>query len=104
MPSLNLSHSGPHWYFVPIRVLLVTFIFTLLSFAVSLLVGIVIVLTAGKIHGTPPDFRLAYRFIAFPAALTVAVTALVSATVVELRHYRRSRTLSHIERQMGRAS
>lgn len=104
MAPSYISPVGPRWYFIPVRVVLITFIATLLSFAVSLLLGICIVLLVAKIHGAFPDLRIAYRFIALPAASTVAVIALISATVMELGRFRRARTLSHIERDMGRAS
>lgn len=104
MHSAHISQTGPRWYFIPFRVALVTFIVTLLSFAVSLLLGICIVMVVAKLHGVSPDLRIAYRLIALPAASTIAVMAVVSATFVEFRHYRRARTLSHIERQMRRSS
>jgi O-antigen ligase len=104
MAASYISPAGPRWYFIPIRVVLITFVATLLSFAVSLLLGICTVLLIAKIHGASPDLRMAYRLIALPAASTVAVIALISVTVMELRRFRRARTLSHIERQLGRAS
>jgi hypothetical protein len=104
MTFFNASHTTPRWYLIPVRVLLVTLIVTLLSFAVSLLLGICAVLLMAKLHGTTPDLRIAYREIALPAACLVAGLVLISMTFVELRHYRRARMLSHIERQIGRAS
>jgi len=94
---------APRWYLIPVRVLLVTSVVTLLSFAVSLLLGICAVLVAGKLRGAPPDLRMAYRYIALPAASVVFGIVLVSATFMELRHYRRNQTLSRIEGQMRRA-
>jgi TRAP-type C4-dicarboxylate transport system permease small subunit len=86
------------------RVVLVTLIITLLSFAVSLLLGICAVVIAAKLHGVHPDLRIAYRYIALPVAAVVGAIMLVTSALMELRHYRRARTLSHIERQIGRAS
>jgi hypothetical protein len=100
MPSLELSPRGPRWYFIPIRIVLVTSIVTLLCFAVSLLLGICAVALAAKLHGVHPDLRLAYRDIAMPAASVVAAIVLVSATFLELRHYHRTKTLSRLERQI----
>jgi hypothetical protein len=104
MTFYNGSHTAPRWYFIPVRVLLVTGVLTLLSFAVSLLLGILGVLLMAKVHGASPDLRMAYREIALPAACVAAAVVLVSATFLELRHYRRARMLRHIERQIGRAS
>jgi len=101
MSSLDMP-PAPRWYLIPVRVLLVTSMVTLLSFAVSLLLGICAILLAAKLRGVPPDLRMAYRYIALPAASVVFGIVLVSATFMELRHYRQSRTLSRIEGQMGR--
>jgi hypothetical protein len=100
MSSLDMPRA-PRWYLIPVRVLLVTALVTLLSFAVSLLLGICAVLVAGKLRGVPPDLSMAYRWIAVPAASVVFGIVLVSTTFMELRHYRQSRTLSRIEGQMG---
>jgi len=88
----------PSLLLVPLRVLLVTFLATLLSFAVSLLLGILGSVTAARIRGVHPDMRFAYRHVALPVAIVVAVVALIGATVVELRHYRQAKTLAAIER------
>lgn len=94
--------QGPRWYFVPVRVLLVTLVVSLLSFAVSLLLGIAAVILAARLHSTHPDLRIAYRFIAAPAAGAVAAIVLISATSMEIRHYRRQKVLGRIEHQIGR--
>jgi hypothetical protein len=93
---------APRWYFVPIRVLLVTIVVSLLSFAVSLLLGICAVVLAAKLHHIHPDLRIAYRFIAAPAAGMVAAIVLVSASFMEVRQYRRLKVLHRIEGQIGR--
>lgn len=97
--SQRLSPT-PRWYFIPVRVLLVTVVVSLLSFAVSLLLGICAVLLAAKLHHIHPDLRVAYRFIAAPAAGTVAAIVLVSASFMEVRHYRRLKVLNRIEGQI----
>ena len=97
------NRDAPRWYFIPIRVLLVTAIVSLLSFAISLLLGIFAVILAAKLHSIPPDLRIAYRFIAAPAAGMVAAIVFVSAIFMELRHYRRGKVLRRIEHQIGRA-
>jgi hypothetical protein len=93
---------NPRWYFIPVRVLLVTVVVSLLSFAISLLLGIGAVLLAAKLHHIHPDLRIAYRFIAAPAAAMVAAIVLVSATFMEVRHYRRLKVLRSIEGQIER--
>jgi hypothetical protein len=88
----------PRWYAIPVRVLLVTFIGTLISFAVSLLVGIigtVIISTLSHVH---PDMTVAYRTIALPAAGVAGSIIFVLALAMEIRHYRQSKTLAAIER------
>lgn len=93
---------GPRWYLIPVRVLLVTFVVSLLSFAVSLLLGICAVALAAKLRGVPADLKVAYRLIAAPAAGVVAAIVLVSSSFMEARHYRRSKVLRSIEHQIGR--
>ncbi len=94
----------PRWYLIPVRVLLVTVVVSLLSFAVSLLLGICAVVLAAKLHHIHPDLRIAYRFIAAPAAAMVAAIVLVSASFMEVRHHRRVKVLHRIEGQIGRTA
>ena len=91
------------WYLIPVRIGLVTFIVTLLSFAVSLLLGIFGVLLAAKLRGVHPNMTLAYRDVALPVAGIVAAVVLVSATVMEVRHYRQTKALGNIADQMHAA-
>jgi hypothetical protein len=100
--SAKTVSPTPRWYLIPIRVLLVTIIVSLLSFAISLLLGICAVALAAKLHHIHPDLRMAYRFIAAPAAGMVAAIVLISASFMEVRHYRRLKVLHRIERQIGR--
>jgi len=97
MASAYLARS-PHWYGVPVRVFVVTFIGTLLSFAVSLLLAIIGTVASAALHGVHPDMRIAYRYIALPMALVMGSIVFVLALVMEIRHYRQSKTLSAIER------
>jgi hypothetical protein len=96
-PSNSLA-SKPRWYLIPLRVLLVTFLLTLLSFAVSLLLGILAVVMAARLRGVHPNMTIAYRFAAIPVAAAVGAIAFVSASVVEIRHYRQTKALAEIER------
>jgi len=81
-----------------VRILLVTFLLTLLSFAVTLLLGILGIVIAARLRGIHPNMTLAYRHIAAPAAAVVGGVVLVSATVTEIRHYMQAKTLAEIER------
>src|SRR5229473_5616589 len=88
----------PRWYLIPVRVLLVTFIVTLLSFAVSLLLGILGTVLAAKLRGIHPDMTFAYRHVALPVAAMVVAIVFVSACFMEARHYRQAKALAQIER------
>jgi uncharacterized BrkB/YihY/UPF0761 family membrane protein len=97
MPPARESRA-PHWYTIPVRVCLVTFIGTLLCFAVGLLLGILGTVVVSALRGAHPDMRIAYRLIALPTALVAGSIVFVLALVMEIRHYRQSKTLSAIER------
>jgi hypothetical protein len=88
----------PRWYAIPVRVLFVTFIGTLLSFAVSLLVGIIGTVAVSALRGVHPNLTVAYRQVALPAAVVAGSIIFVLALVMEIRHYRQSKTLAAIER------
>jgi hypothetical protein len=90
--------SKPNWHLIPMRVLLVSFLLMLLFFAVSLLLGILGLVIAARLRGLHPNLTIAYRYIALPAAATAGVIALISASVMEIRHYRQTKALSEIER------
>ena len=57
----------PRPFLIPLRVLLATVLVTLLSFAVSLLLGILGIVIAAHVRGVPADMRFAYRYIAAPS-------------------------------------
>jgi TRAP-type C4-dicarboxylate transport system permease small subunit len=94
----STASRPPRWYGIPARVLLVTFIGTLLCFAVSLLLAIVGIVGISALRGIHPDMRIAYRTIALPMALTAGALIFVFSLVMEIRHYRQAKTLSAIER------
>jgi hypothetical protein len=81
-----------------VRVLLVTFIGTLLVFAVSLLFGIIGTVLVAMKRGVHPNMTIAYRHVALPAAVVAGSIILVLALIMEIRHYRQSRTLASIAR------
>jgi hypothetical protein len=88
----------PRWYAIPVRVLLVTFIGTLISFAVILLFGIIGTVAVSALRGSHPNMTVAYRQIALPAAVVAGSIIFVLALAMEIRHYRQSKTLAAIER------
>jgi hypothetical protein len=91
------SHP-PRWYGIPVRVLLVTFIGTLLSFAVSLLLAIIGIVVVARLRGVHPDMTIAYRQVALPTALVAGSIIFVLALGMEIRHHRQSKALSTIEK------
>ncbi len=80
------------------RVAVVTFVGTLLCFAVSLLIAILGTVAVSAVRGVHPDLRIAYRVIALPVALVAGSIIFVLSLVMEVRHFRQNRTLSAIER------
>ena len=90
--------AKPRWHLIPVRVLLVTFLLTLLCFAVSLLLGILGVVVAARLRGLHPNMSIAYRYIALPTAAAGGAFALVSTSVMEIRRYRQTKALAEIER------
>lgn len=92
------SSRNPHWYGIPVRVALLTFLGTLLSFAVSLLLAIIGMLIVWMVQGAHPDMRIAYRSVAIPLAVVGGAMAFLFALYTEIRHYRQCKTLNAIER------
>jgi TRAP-type C4-dicarboxylate transport system permease small subunit len=97
MASARASRP-PHWYGIPVRVLLVTFIGTLLLFSVSLLLGIVGTVAVARLRGVHPDMTMAYRQIALPVAVVAGAVIFVLALITEIRHHRQTKALSTIEK------
>ena len=97
MATTHVPRS-PRWYGIPVRVLLATFIGTLICFAVGLLVGILGTVIVSAMKGIHPDMRIAYRQVALPMACVAGAIILVLSLVMEIRHYRQMKTLSAIER------
>ena len=76
----------------------VTFLLTLLSFAVALLLSILGTIVYSQVKHVAPNLPFAYRHIAFPVAVTVGAIVLVLSLAMEIRNYRQRRTLARIER------
>ena len=90
--------SMPLWITIPFRVGALTFLFTLLSFAVSLLLSILGSILYSVAKHVSPDLPFAYRHIAFPVAITVGAIVFVVSLTLEIRRYRQNRALAGIER------
>lgn len=83
---------------IPARVFAMTFLLTLLSFAVALLLSIMGTVVYSQVKHVAPNLTFAYRHIAFPFAMTVAAIVLVLSLVMEIRNYRQRKALAGIER------
>ncbi len=92
------TSERPRWFAIPVRVLLMTALFTLLAFAVSLLLSIVGTMLYSWIARVPPNLPFAYRHIAFPFALSAGAIAMVLFLIMEIRHYRQRKALAAIAR------
>ena len=92
------ASRAPRWYTIPVRVGLATFIGTLLTFAVSLLFAILGTVILASLRGVHPDMRIAYRHIALPIGVVAGGIIFVLTVIMEIRHYRQTKTLQAIER------
>jgi branched-subunit amino acid ABC-type transport system permease component len=90
--------AKPRWVGVPVRALLVTFLFTVLSFALALLLSILGTIVYSQMKGIAPNLTFAYRHIAFPIAITAGAIVLLLSLGMEIRNYRQRKTLAGIER------
>ncbi len=88
----------PRLFLVPVRALLITFILTLLTFAVSLLLGIIGFVLYTHSSGSRVSLALSYKMVAFPTALVVGGIVLVVMLTSEIRRYRQEKALASIER------
>jgi len=95
--TLTTSRT-PGWYGIPVRVALVTFLLSLLTFAVVLLFSIVGTVVTAALRGVHPDMRMAYRLIAIPTALLTGAVVFAVMLVTEIRRYRQNKTLSALEK------
>lgn len=97
MASTNPSLRVPHWYLVPVKAMAVTFLLTVISFALGLLLGIIGTLIHGLIVGVHANMTVAYRDVALPVAIAAAVIVFAVSLVVEIRRYRQEKALVEIE-------
>ncbi len=96
-PQAQKRVRKPRLILIPLRVLLVTFLFTLLGFAVSLLLSIMGLVIVSRLHGTVPNLTYAYRHIALPTAIATGAIVLWLSLMLEIRHYRQAKALAEIE-------
>ena len=89
MVGVGLVTRKPRLLGVVVRALLITFVVTLLAFAVTLLLAIVGLSLFGVFRGHRPDMANAYRYIAVPMAVLVAMIVLITAFINEFKLYRR---------------
>lgn len=89
---------SPRWYGLPVRVMLITFIGTLLCFALSLLFAIVGTVVLAKMRGVDPDMTVAYRSVALPVSLVAGGVIFVLMMVNEIRRLRQVKALSSLEK------
>jgi len=94
----KVTTDKPRWIAIPFRVLAMTFLLTLLSFAVALLLSILGTVVYSQIEHVAPNLPFAYRHIAFPFAISVGVIVLALSLAMEIRHYRQRRALAGSER------
>ena len=92
------TSQRPRWIGIPLRVVLMTALFTLLAFAVSLLLCILGTIVYSQVAHVAPNMAFAYRHIAFPIAISAGAITMVLALIMEIRHYRHRKTLAAIER------
>lgn len=94
----QVTSGRPPWIGIPVRVLLMTVVVTLLAFAVSLLLSILGTVVYSQVTHVAPNMPYAYRYIAFPFAISVGLIVLALSLAMEIRHYRQRKTLAGIER------
>jgi len=92
------TSDAPRWIGIPARVFAMTFLLTVLSFAVALLLSILGTVVYSQVKHVAPNLTFAYRHIAFPFAITVGAIVLVLLLVMEIRNYRQRKALEGIER------
>ena len=56
MPASKSPARKPRWFMIPVRVVLVTFLLSLLTFAVTLLLGILGIVLGARARGVHPDW------------------------------------------------
>src|SRR5258707_6248562 len=92
------TSDRPRWIGIPARVFGMTFLLSVLAFAVAFLLSILGRVVYSEVKHVAPNLTFAYRHIAFPFAITVGAIVLVLLLLMEIRNYRQRKTLAGIER------
>jgi len=88
----DVRHSRkPKIWLLVARVVIITVLATLLSFAIALFFAVTGIMLVAMIRGGGVNLTAAYRHIALPIALVTLVIAFVVNLVIEIRYYRRAR-------------
>jgi hypothetical protein len=95
---LKPESSRPRWTGIFVRVFGFTFLLTLLSFAVALLVSLLGTIIYSQMKHVAPNLMFAYKGIAFPIAMSVGAVVLIVTLVVEIKNYHQRKVLAGIER------
>ena len=90
--------DGPRWIGIPFRVFAMTFLLTLLSFAVALLLSILGTVVYSQVKHVAPNLTFAYRHVAFPFSIAAWLIVLFISMGMEVRNYRQRKALEGIER------
>ena len=92
------SSGGLRWIGILARIVAMTFLFTVLAFAVALLLSIMGTVVYSQVKHVAPNLTFAYRHIALPCAITAGAIVLLLTLAMEIRSYRQRKTLEGIER------
>ena len=92
------SSGGLRWIGILARIFAMTFLFTVLAFAVALLLSIMGTVVYSQVKHVAPNLTFAYRHIALPCAITAGAIVLLLTLAMEIRSYRQRKTLEGIER------
>lgn len=92
MPQIQSLPARPRLIWAVGRVLLATFLLTLMTFAVTLLLAILGMVVVARIHGVYPNLTVAYRNIALPFAVVAGGIVLVLSAVLEARNLSRAKS------------
>jgi len=92
----DANRIPPRWTGPLARILALTFLSALISFAVALLLSILGTVLHARLQHVSPDLMFAYKRIAFPIAVSAGAVVLFAMTAIEIRNYRQSRVLDGI--------
>ena len=92
------SSGGLRWIGILARIVAMTFLFTVLAFAVALLLSIMGTVVYSQVKHVAPNLTFAYLHIALPCAITAGAIVLLLTLAMEIRSYRQRKTLEGIER------